>query len=197
MKKNYKKNACERYQNLSKEEQEKKQQYGRKRYKNLSEDEKQKLVEYKKIHIIEWEKTLYCNYKKEFWYRKFCFFIRKSRRNFWFSGFGSSFWNIRNFWKLELESLISLKYKKLFKSGYFFICRGWKVTSWNIRSFLGFQVPEIWKSSVSQIIRKSFLLRKYQKFLNIRARKFHSLKYKEYFSGRIFYFFSSLGLKLR
>ena len=53
MKKNYKKNACERYQNLSKEEQEKKQQYGRKRYKNLSEDEKQKLVEYKKIHIIE------------------------------------------------------------------------------------------------------------------------------------------------
>ena len=32
--------ARERYQNLSLEEKEKKQQYGRERYKNLSEDEK-------------------------------------------------------------------------------------------------------------------------------------------------------------
>ena len=38
----------ERYQNLSKEEKEKKQQYGRECYKNLSEYEKQKLVEYRK-----------------------------------------------------------------------------------------------------------------------------------------------------
>ena len=37
-----------RYQNLSKEEKEKKQQYGRECYKNLSEDEKDKLVEYRK-----------------------------------------------------------------------------------------------------------------------------------------------------
>ena len=42
------KNACERYQNLSKEEKEKKLQYGREHYQNLSEDEKQKLVEYRK-----------------------------------------------------------------------------------------------------------------------------------------------------
>ena len=35
-------------QNLSKEEKEKKQQYGRKRYKNLSEEEKNTLVEYRK-----------------------------------------------------------------------------------------------------------------------------------------------------
>ena len=34
------KKACERYQNLSKEEKEKKQHYGRERYKNLSEDKK-------------------------------------------------------------------------------------------------------------------------------------------------------------
>ena len=34
------KKACERYQNLSKEEKEKKWQYGRERYKSLSEDEK-------------------------------------------------------------------------------------------------------------------------------------------------------------
>ena len=39
-----------KYQNLSKEEKEKKEQYGRERYKNLSEDEKQKLVEYRKIY---------------------------------------------------------------------------------------------------------------------------------------------------
>ena len=42
------KNACERYQNLSKEEKEKKQQYGQERYKNLSEDETQKLIYYRK-----------------------------------------------------------------------------------------------------------------------------------------------------
>ena len=40
--------ASERYQNLSKGEKEKNQQYGRERHKNLSEDEKQKLVEYRK-----------------------------------------------------------------------------------------------------------------------------------------------------
>ena len=38
------------YQNLSKEEKERKQQYGRGHYKNLSEDEKQKLVEHRKKH---------------------------------------------------------------------------------------------------------------------------------------------------
>ena len=43
---------CERYQNLSKEEKEKKQEYGRKPYKTLSEDEKQKLVKYIK-NILE------------------------------------------------------------------------------------------------------------------------------------------------
>ena len=35
-----KKKACERYQNLSKEEKEEIWQYGRERYKNLSADEK-------------------------------------------------------------------------------------------------------------------------------------------------------------
>ena len=40
--------ACERYQNLSKKEKVKQQQYGREHYKNLSEDEKQKLLEYRK-----------------------------------------------------------------------------------------------------------------------------------------------------
>ena len=44
------KKACGRYQSLSKEEKEKKQQYGRERYKNLAKDEEQKLFDYKKIH---------------------------------------------------------------------------------------------------------------------------------------------------
>ena len=45
-----KKNACERYQSLSKEEKEKKQQHGHEQYKNLPEDRKQKFVEYRKIY---------------------------------------------------------------------------------------------------------------------------------------------------
>ena len=40
--------ARERYQNLSKEEKEKKQEYGRQRYKNFALDEKNKLVGYRK-----------------------------------------------------------------------------------------------------------------------------------------------------
>ena len=56
IKKDYLKKSRKRYQNLSKEEKEKKWQYGRERCKNLSEDEKQKLVEYRK-NIIEWEKS--------------------------------------------------------------------------------------------------------------------------------------------
>ena len=42
------KRVRERYQNLSKEEEEKKRQYGRERSRNLSEDEKNKLVECRK-----------------------------------------------------------------------------------------------------------------------------------------------------
>ena len=42
------KKAREIYKNISKEEQDKKQQYGCERYKNLSKDEKQKLVEYRR-----------------------------------------------------------------------------------------------------------------------------------------------------
>ena len=68
------KKARERYQSFSKEEKEKKQQYGYERYKSLPEDEKQKIVEYRKN--IEWERTLYYNYKKVFKFKNFCFFLR-------------------------------------------------------------------------------------------------------------------------
>ena len=46
------KKVCERYQNLSKEEKDKKQQNGCERCKNLPENEKQKLFKYGK-NIIE------------------------------------------------------------------------------------------------------------------------------------------------
>ena len=46
------KNDCERYQNFSMEEKEKKQQYDHERCKNLSEKEKKKLVKNRK-KIIE------------------------------------------------------------------------------------------------------------------------------------------------
>ena len=42
------KKACERYQNLSKEEKGKKRQYGCECYKHLLEDETNKLVKYRK-----------------------------------------------------------------------------------------------------------------------------------------------------
>ena len=59
------KKPCERYQNLSKEEKEKKGTIWSWKIQNLLEDEKQKLAECRK-NIIESEKTLYYNYKKIF-----------------------------------------------------------------------------------------------------------------------------------
>ena len=50
--KKYYKKARKRYQNLSKEEKEKKRQFGYECSKNLSQDEKQNLAEYRK-NIIE------------------------------------------------------------------------------------------------------------------------------------------------
>ena len=51
------KKVFERHQNLSKEEKEKKQQYGCERYKNLSGNEKQKL-EYRKRYCYMKKNTL-------------------------------------------------------------------------------------------------------------------------------------------
>ena len=45
------KKAHERYQSLSKEEEQIKQQHGREQYKNLPENGKQKLVDYRKKYI--------------------------------------------------------------------------------------------------------------------------------------------------
>ena len=48
-----KKKSRERYQKLSTEEKEKRQQCGREPYKNLPEVEKQKLVDYRKKNIMK------------------------------------------------------------------------------------------------------------------------------------------------
>ena len=71
------KKSCERYQNLSKVEKEKKRQFRREHYKDLSKDQKSKLVEYrKKCYRIRKNTIL------QLQFRKYCFFIRKSIRNF-------------------------------------------------------------------------------------------------------------------
>ena len=54
-----------RYQNLSIEEKENKQQYGREQYKNLSEDEKNDWLSIEK-NIIKSEKNALLYYKKVF-----------------------------------------------------------------------------------------------------------------------------------
>ena len=50
------KEACERYQNLSEEEKEKKRQYHRESNKNPSEKEKEKKVEYMRNYYLAHEK---------------------------------------------------------------------------------------------------------------------------------------------
>ena len=97
----------ERYQNLS-EEEKKKRQNGPERYKNLS-DEKNTLVEYRK-NLIEWEK------KKGNVIRKS---IRKSVRNFWFSGLASSLMKYYKLFKLGARKFHFPKYKKHFKSWFY------------------------------------------------------------------------------
>ena len=73
-----------------------------------------------------------------------------------------------------------LKYNNFFWCRFFFLVfdPGLKSTGFHFRKY-----------------KKSFLLKKYNKFFNIRARKFHLLKYKKRFLGWIFLLFFELGLK--
>ena len=52
------KKACESYQNLSKEEKDKRQKKVRDRYKNLPEEKKQKICEYMKTFYLAHKKYL-------------------------------------------------------------------------------------------------------------------------------------------
>ena len=73
--------------------------------------------------------------------------------------------------------------------GFFYFFRAQKVTAWNVRKFCFLiykkipfpQIKGIFSSFRFLKYKNSFLLRKHKKFLNIRARKFHFLKYKEFF----------------
>ena len=69
-KRGLKKKSRERYQKLSTEEIEKRQQCGREPYKNLPEVEKQKLVDYRKKKHNEMRKTPFYSYKTLFSSRK-------------------------------------------------------------------------------------------------------------------------------
>ena len=51
------KKGLRKYQNLSKEEKERKRQYNRERNKNLSEEQKQKLVEYMRNYYLAHKKN--------------------------------------------------------------------------------------------------------------------------------------------
>ena len=74
-KRGLKKKSCERYQKLSTEEKEKRQQCGREPCKNLPEVEKQKLVDYRKKKYNEMRKTPFYSYKTLFSSRNFFFFF--------------------------------------------------------------------------------------------------------------------------
>ena len=101
-----------------------------------------------------------------------------------FEGFVNSFWNIRSFFSLVLKSSISPKYKKLFKSVFFFLSsesyylkykRNMRLEgsiSRNITKFLYARVLSISllkykKSSVSWKLEKLFL-KKYKKLFQSR-----------------------------
>ena len=90
---------------------------------------------------------------------------------FW--GFVSSFLKYKKFFKLGTRKFHIPKFEKLFKSGFYISClesyflkckKFFRVSvSWNIRKFhfCGFCFPKY---------QKSFLWRKYKKFLNIRQK---------------------------
>ena len=57
------KQARDKYRNLSEEEKNKKREYGKNRYHNISEEKKQKLKEYQK----NYREAKKCQYKKQMW----------------------------------------------------------------------------------------------------------------------------------
>ena len=100
--------------------------------------------------------------------------------------------NIRSFLSLGLESSISPNIRKIIRVGLFQFL---SVESYFLKyKFFKVSVCLLKYNEVSQSFRflkckKSFILRKCKKFLNIRARKFHYPKYKDLFSRWSFYIF--------
>ena len=72
------KKACERYQNLSEEDKEKKRQYNRVRNKNLSEEEKEKKVGYIRNYYLAHKKI----FRVDLWIYVILRQLKKNTLNF-------------------------------------------------------------------------------------------------------------------
>ena len=129
---------------------------------------------------------------KKIKYNFFFFFLRKHNE---VSGFASSLLKYQKKFQLWTQKFLFLKYKKyknffrgfrflkykIFLRVYFFFELGLKSAGFHFRKYK--------KNFLLRNYKKSFLLREYKNLFNIRARKFHFGKYKEFFSGQIFFFF--------
>ena len=98
------------------------------------------------------------------------------------SGFESSLLKYKKFYKLKARKFDFQKYKTSFQKGFFLFFR---LGKFRFRKYKGFFSGYI----RCMKYKKNFLLRKYNKFLHDRARKFH-LQYKNflYFSSSESYF---------
>ena len=83
---------------------------------------------------------------------------------------------------------------KLFKSWFFYILSSQRSISWLIKSFFRFMFPEIYIFFFGGGGGGEAFF-EIQKKLNIRARKFHYLIYKKFFSWWIIFISSGLDLK--
>ena len=132
-------------------------------------------------------------YPKGFLENIFHNFFWRNIINFVFLGLWKFLLKCKKFFKLGARKFSFLNYKKLF--GVFFFPVFWarKVTSWNIKSFLGFLFLKYEKVPFRCFrflkYKESFFLRKYKIFLNIRARKSHFPKIQEGFFMVVFFLF--------
>ena len=107
--------------------------------------------------------------------QNYCTVSGRVPKVFWLTVFSKG-GELRN-WMLEQPinnkgcSLHFQKYKKFFRVS----------VSWYIRKFCFLKYNKFFQDFSFPEYKKSFLLRKYKKFFNIRARKFHFPKHKEFF----------------
>ena len=138
-------------------------------------------------------------------------YLKKNIRNFWFSGFVSSFWNIRRFLSFWQEISVSLKYMKLFKCGFFYFS---STESYFLKCKKFFRVsfPEIYKKIrcfrllvkctkcfrgfVSRNIRKAFFWENIRSFLISELESSVIPEYKKLSRVGFFKIFLSLGWKV-
>ena len=100
-------------------------------------------------------------------------------KNFGFCDFGSSFWNLKNIFRVSIfwniKKFRFLKYKE----------------------FSGFPFPKIWKSSISWNIRKAFFWENIKNLLILELKSSISWNIRNFLGVDLFKLFSSLGLKVR